>query len=77
MDGNQKPKRLLCIVGSMDAGGAETFLMKIYRTIDRCKYQMDFYVSTQKKDFMMMKLYRWEGKFTILFLRQRISLNRS
>lgn len=38
-------KKLLCIVGSMDAGGAETFLMKMYRTIDRTKYQMDFGVT--------------------------------
>ena len=38
-------KRLLCIVGSMDAGGAETFLMKLYRGLDRTQYQMDFAVS--------------------------------
>lgn len=38
-------KRLLCIVGGMNVGGAETFLMKIYRTIDRTMYQMDFAVS--------------------------------
>lgn len=39
-------KRLLCIVGVMDMGGAETFLMKLYRELDRNKYQMDFCVST-------------------------------
>ena len=38
-------KRLLCIVSSLNAGGAETFLMKIYRTLDKSKYQMDFVVS--------------------------------
>lgn len=38
-------KRLLCIVGSMNTGGAETFLMKIYRQLDRANYQMDFAVS--------------------------------
>ena len=38
-------KRLLCIVGSMNAGGAETFLMKIYRKIDRNQFQMDFAVT--------------------------------
>ena len=26
-----EPQRLLCIVSNMDAGGAETFLMKMYR----------------------------------------------
>lgn len=39
------PKRLLCIVSNMDAGGAETFLMKMYRQLDRTRYQMDFVVS--------------------------------
>lgn len=38
-------KRLLCIVGGMNAGGAETFLMKIYRALDKTKYQMDFAVA--------------------------------
>lgn len=44
-------KRILCIVGSMNAGGAETFLMKIYRKLDREKYQMDFCVSKSEKGF--------------------------
>ena len=40
-------KRLLCIISNMDAGGAETFLMKIYRTMDRTKYQMDFCINRE------------------------------
>lgn len=44
-------KRLLCIVSGMNAGGAETFLMKIYRSIDRSRYQMDFCVQIQQKGF--------------------------
>lgn len=44
-------KRLLCIVGGMNAGGAETFLMKVYRKIDKEKYQMDFCVSKPEKGF--------------------------
>lgn len=39
-------KRLLCIISCMNTGGAETFLMKIYRSLDRVKYQMDFCVNT-------------------------------
>ena len=39
-------KRLLCIVGSMDSGGAETFLMKVYRKLDKERYQMDFAVTS-------------------------------
>ena len=44
-------KRLLCIISGMNAGGAETFLMKIYRNLDRAKYQMDFCVNEKEKCF--------------------------
>ncbi len=37
-------KRLLCIINSLNVGGAETFLMKIHRNIDKTKYQIDFCV---------------------------------
>lgn len=40
-------KRLLCIVSSLDAGGAETFMMKIFRSFPD-KYKLDFVVSTEK-----------------------------
>ena len=40
-------KRLLCIISCMNTGGAETFLMKIYRSLDKTKYQMDFCVNSQ------------------------------
>ena len=38
-------KRILCILSSLDAGGAETFLMKIYRALPPEAYQLDFIVS--------------------------------
>lgn len=38
-------KRVLCITASMNAGGAETFLMKMYRAMDKTRYQMDFCVN--------------------------------
>lgn len=38
-------KRVLCVVSSMNAGGAETFLMKVFRTLDRTQYMFDFIVS--------------------------------
>lgn len=41
-------RRVLCLVSNMNAGGAETFLMKLYRTIDRTKYQMDFCVNLEE-----------------------------
>ncbi len=37
-------KRLLCILSSLDTGGAETFMMKIFRTMPQ-DYKIDFVVS--------------------------------
>ncbi|MBQ8228396.1 MAG: glycosyltransferase family 1 protein [Clostridia bacterium] len=42
-------KRLLCCMSSMDVGGAETFLMKQYRQLDKEKYQLDFCVNVEKR----------------------------
>lgn len=36
------PKRILHVVGAMNAAGTETMLMNIYRNIDRNKIQFDF-----------------------------------
>lgn len=38
-------KRILCILSALTAGGAETFLMKIYRVLPQDAYQLDFIVS--------------------------------
>ena len=45
---SSKMKRMLCILSGMNVGGAETFLMKLYRNIDRSKYQMDFCINNQE-----------------------------
>lgn len=42
-------KRLLCCMSSMDVGGAETFIMKQYRQLDREKYQLDFCVNVERR----------------------------
>lgn len=54
-------KKIICFVGSMDAGGAETFLMKIYRAIDKNKYQFDFIVNVQEKGFYDDEIKRMGG----------------
>ncbi|MGD6942442.1 glycosyltransferase family 1 protein [Cytobacillus gottheilii] len=41
--------RVLQIVGAMNRGGIETFLMNLYRNIDRSKIQFDFLVHTDSK----------------------------
>ncbi len=54
-------KRVLCILSSMNAGGAETFLMKIYRAIDREKYQMDFCLNS-KDNYYGKEIKSYGGK---------------
>lgn len=55
-------KRLLCVVGGMNAGGAESFLMKIYRALDKRKYQMDFAVNIDTIGFYDEEIKRLGGK---------------
>ena len=43
-------KRCLCIVASLNAGGAETFLMKVFKKMKN-EYVLDFVVSEEKKGF--------------------------
>lgn len=46
----------------MNAGGAETFLMKMYRSIDRSKYQMDFCINEQNECFYENEIKELGGK---------------
>lgn len=46
----------------MNAGGAETYLMKLYRNIDRTKYQMDFCINEKKKTFYEDEIVNFGGK---------------
>lgn len=42
------PIRILHVVGAMNRGGAETWLMNVLRNIDRTKFHMDFLVHTHE-----------------------------
>jgi len=55
-------KRLLCLISSMDSGGAETFLMKVYRALDRSKYQMDFCINVDRACFYSSEITSLGGK---------------
>lgn len=44
-----EPVRILHVIGMMNRGGAEAFIMNMYRKIDRSKVQFDFLVHTQGK----------------------------
>lgn len=44
-----QPCRVLHVIGAMDRGGAETFIMNVYRSMDRSLVQFDFLVHEQRK----------------------------
>lgn len=61
-----KVKRLLCLVSAMNTGGAETFLMKIYRKLDQKKYQMDFCVNESEEGFYDDEIKRLGGRIYVI-----------
>ena len=44
MEMDEKPIRILHVLGKLNRGGAETLVMNLYRKIDRRKFQFDFIV---------------------------------
>lgn len=44
----KRPVRILHVVGGMNVGGVETWLVQVLRNIDREQYRMDFLVHTDK-----------------------------
>ena len=46
----------------MNAGGAETFLMKVYRAMDKTKYQMDFCVNFEGENYYEDEIEALGGK---------------
>ena len=46
----------------MNAGGAETFLMKVYRALDKTMFQMDFAVNVKEKGFYDDEIQRLGGR---------------
>lgn len=42
--------RILCILSNMNLGGAETFLMKMFRAMDRDKVVFDFCINIEEKN---------------------------
>lgn len=67
-------KRLLCIISCMNTGGAETFLMKMYRSLDRAKYQMDFCVNSQN-NFYEKEIIENGGKIFVIPPKSRNPIN--
>lgn len=57
-----KPIRVLHVVGRMDRGGIETFIMNLYRNIDRDKVQFDFLAHYGKEADYNEEIRRLGGK---------------
>ena len=54
--------RVLHIVGTMNMGGQETFIMNLYRNIDRKKIQFDFIVHSKEKGYYEKEILSLGGK---------------
>lgn len=55
-------KRLLCIMNSTNVGGAETFIMKVFRQLDRNKYVIDFCINVFEECAYDKEIERLGGK---------------
>ena len=54
--------RVLHVLGGLEAGGAENFVMNLYRAIDRNKVQFDFIKHTKEKQFFDDEIVRLGGR---------------
>lgn len=54
--------RVLHVIHGMDCGGAENFIMNLFRTIDRDKIQFDFLVHTKSKCYFDDEIKKLGGK---------------
>ena len=59
------PIRVLQVMPAMDAGGMETFVMNVYRTIDRDKVQFDFLYHYDKPCFFDNEICTLGGNISI------------
>lgn len=58
--------RVLHILNNLGSGGAESFVMNVYRNIDRSKVQFDFLVRSKENGVMLKEIEGMGGKVTIL-----------
>lgn len=66
---NKKVTRVLNVLPSMRAAGVESFVMNVYRNIDRSKIQFDFLVHTNKKEFFDDEIKKLGGRIYRLSLK--------
>ncbi|MCL2773487.1 MAG: glycosyltransferase family 1 protein [Oscillospiraceae bacterium] len=59
---NDVPIRILQVFGILNRGGAETFIMNVYRNINRSKIQFDFIVHSEEKGAYEDEIEKLGGK---------------
>lgn len=59
---NTKPIRVLQVLGGLEAGGAESFVMNLYRAIDKEKVQFDFVKHIEHKGVFEDEITQIGGK---------------
>ncbi|MBU5443473.1 glycosyltransferase family 1 protein [Paenibacillus sp. MSJ-34] len=59
---SQQPLRILFFFGVMNRGGAETFVMDVYRHIDRSRIQFDFVVHSHREGHFDREIYELGGR---------------
>lgn len=57
------PIRVLQVLGGLEAGGAESFVMNLYRKIDKRNVQFDFVKHITHKGVLKMKFIKWAERF--------------
>ena len=57
-----RPIRILHVLAGMNQGGAETFVMNVYRNIDRNRIQFDFVLFTKKECYFNNEIRQLGGK---------------
>lgn len=69
--------RVLHVVGKMHRGGIETFLMNVYRRLDRDKIQFDFLCFTREEGYYDKEIYELGGRiFYAVSRRENIKKNK-
>ena len=56
------PIRILHVLGGLNAGGAETFVMNLYRNIDYKLFQFDFVIHSDEVGFYENEILKYGGK---------------
>lgn len=69
MENSKEPIRILNIVPNMRAAGIESFIMNVYRNIDRNKVQFDFIVHNKERNFFDDEIEKMGGRIYRLSLK--------